>query len=179
MPLNQLKKYPELLDILHLSQKDRTVSLRNIFNRDIEENENFSFRTKRIYPVKSDGKADMDRQFTHLTCEEVIEEDENGRKYPKRVFDKDRSMRLHWILHHIEERLPDKITIFSVEERDFKKRKDTVKTYIYDKSENYIIVLQPQRTGNSCYLLSAYYINRKYAVKEIERKIKRKLPNIY
>jgi hypothetical protein len=61
----------------------------------------------------------MDRQFMHLTCEEITETDENGNKYPKRVFDKDRSMRLHWILHHIEECLPAKIEIFSTNFRIF------------------------------------------------------------
>ena len=179
MPLNKIKKYPELLEILHLSARDRAISLRGIFNRDIEENNNFSFRAKRIYPIKADGIADMDRQFMHLTCEGVIEEDAKGNKYPKRVFDKDRSMRLHWILHHIEERLPDKITVFSVEERNIKERKDVIRTYVYDKDEKYIIVLQPQRTGNSYFLLSAYYLNRSYGVKEIEKKLKKKLSEIY
>lgn len=179
MVLNKLKKYPELLEIMHLSPKDRNISLRNIFNRDMEENENFLFRTKRIYPIKSDGIADMDRQFIHLTCEEVIEEDENGNKYAKRVFDKDRSIRLHWILHHIEERLPDRITIFSIEERDTKKRKNVIKTYIYDKDEKYIIVLRPQRARNSYFLLSAYYLNKSYGIKNIEKKLKKKLPDVH
>ena len=52
MPLNKLKKYPELLDILHLSPKTRDEVLRAIFNRDIEDNPDFSFRGKRIYPIK-------------------------------------------------------------------------------------------------------------------------------
>jgi hypothetical protein len=179
MPLNKLKKYPELLEILDLSPANRNLSLRGIFNRDIEDNPDFSFRKKRIYPVKSDGKPDMDRQFMHLTCEEVMEENELGNKYSKRVFDKDRSMRLHWIRHHIEERLPDKIEVFSVEERDMRKRQNVIKTYIYDKDEKYIIVLEPQRLGTSYYLLSAYYLNREYGVKEIQKKQKKKLPEIY
>jgi len=179
MPLNRLKKYPELLEILHLSPAERNLSLRGIFNRDIEDNPDFSFRKKQIYPVKSDGKFDMDRQFTHLTCEEIIEEDETGCKYPKRVFDIDRSIRLHWIRHHIEERLPEKIEIFSVEERDIKKRKGIIKTYIYDETEKYIVVLEPQRTGASYFLLSAYYLNREYGMKEIKKKWKKKLSTVY
>jgi hypothetical protein len=179
MPLNKLKKYPELLEILHLSSAARTVSLRGIYNRDIEDNPNFSFRKKQIYPIKSDGRIDMDRQFIHLTCEEIIEEDEKGNKYPKRVFDKDRSMRLHWILHHIEQCLPDKIEIFSVEERDVKARKDVIRTYIYDKDEKYIIVLEPHRTGTSYYLLSAFYLNRDYGINGIKKKLKKKLSIVY
>ena len=58
MPLNQTKKYPELLDILSLSEKDRTESLKMIFKRDIEENPNLNFRNKKIYPIQtlSNGK---------------------------------------------------------------------------------------------------------------------------
>ncbi len=179
MPLNKLKKYSELLEILHLSPANRNTSLRGIFNRDIENNPDFSFRRKRIYPVKSDGKPDMDRQFTHLTCMEIMEEDEAGRKYPQRVFDRDRSVRLHWIRHHIEEQLPGKIKIFSVEERDMRKRQNVIKTYIYDEDEKYIIVLEPQRSGTTYYLLSAYHLNREYGVKEIKKKLKKKLPDIY
>ena len=146
MPFNLLKKYPELLEILHLNEYQRKESLMRIYKRDIEDNPNFKFREKQIYPIKSDGKADMGRQFTHLTCEEVQEEDENGNLLPaKRVFEKDRSQRLHWINHHIQELSSENIDIFSVTERDQRKRCDVTKTYIYDKKEKYVIVLECQR----------------------------------
>ena len=48
MPLNLTKKYPELLDILLLSEKDRIESLKMIFKRDIEENSNLNFRGRKI-----------------------------------------------------------------------------------------------------------------------------------
>jgi hypothetical protein len=179
MPLNILKEYPDLLDILYLSPSKRDEVLRGVFNRDIEDNPDFSFRGKRIYPVKSDGKADMDRQFMHLTCEAITEEDENGRRYPRRVFDRHRSVRLHWIRHHIEERLPDKIEVFSIRERDAGRREDVTKTYIYDRDEKYIVVLLPQRLGTAYYLLSAYYLNRDYGVKEINKKLKKRLSVVY
>lgn len=67
MPFNKLKKYPELLDIAFMSEKERYNSLRAIFDRDISDNSDFIFRNKRIYPLKSDGIVDMDREFTHLT----------------------------------------------------------------------------------------------------------------
>ena len=106
MPFNLLKKYPELLEILHLNEHQRKKSLMGVYKRDIEDNPNFKFREKQIYPIKSDGEADMGRQFTHLTCEEIQEIDENGNLLPsKRVFEKDRSQRLHWINHHIKEML--------------------------------------------------------------------------
>ena len=48
MPLNLTKKYPELLDILSLSEKDRIKSLKMIFKRDIEVNSNLNFRGRKI-----------------------------------------------------------------------------------------------------------------------------------
>ncbi len=65
-----------------------------ISNRDTEDNPGPSFRKKRAYPVKSDGNPDMDRRLMHLICMEIIEEDETGREYSKRIFDNGRSMRL-------------------------------------------------------------------------------------
>ena len=59
MPFNLLKKYPELLEILHMNEHQRKESLMRIYKRDIEDNPNFKFREKQIYPIKSDGVADM------------------------------------------------------------------------------------------------------------------------
>ena len=163
MPFNLLKKYPELLEILHMNEHQRKESLMIIYKRDIEDNPNFKFREKQIYPTKSDGVADMGRQFTHLTCEEAKETDENGNLLPaKRVFKKDRSQN---------------IEVFSVTERDQKKRCDITKTYVYDKKEKYVIVLECQRKS-SYYLLTAYYLNKEYAEKGIKKKMKKRLPNI-
>ena len=87
MPFNLLKKYPELLEILHLNEYQRKESLMRIYKRDIEDNPDFKFKGKQIYPIKSDGEADMGRQFMHLTCEETQETDENGNLLPpKRIF---------------------------------------------------------------------------------------------
>ena len=79
MPLNKLKKYPELLVLNSLDEKSRTKSFRGIFDRDITDNDSLSFMGKRIYPIKSDGELDMDREFVHLTTEEVEDTDENGK----------------------------------------------------------------------------------------------------
>ena len=178
MPLNLLKKYPELLDLLGLAEKQRYESLMRIYKRDIEDNQDFKFRDRLIYPIKSDGEADMGRQFKHLTCEEIQEKDEEGNLLPpKRVFEKDRSQRLHWINHHIHEKTPENIEIFSVTERDPRKRRDVTKTYVYDTKEKYVIVLECQRK-NSYYLLTAYYLNKEYAEKGLRKKMKKRLPEI-
>lgn len=108
---NLLKTYPELLDIVSLSEKERHHDLQAIFKRDIEDNTNFAFRSWRIYPIKVQGEADMGRLFKHLTCEEIEVECEDGKKYPKRIFDIARSQRLHWIKHHIDEKTPSNIDV--------------------------------------------------------------------
>lgn len=60
---NILKIYPELLDIVGLSEKERHHDLQIIFKRDIEDNHEFAFRSWRIYPIKAQGEADMGRLF--------------------------------------------------------------------------------------------------------------------
>ena len=46
---NILKTYPELLEILGLSETERYHDLQAIFKRDIEDNSCFAFRNRRIY----------------------------------------------------------------------------------------------------------------------------------
>ena len=53
MPFNLLKKYPELLEILHLGDKERKASLYRVYRRDIEDNEAF----------KVSGKACLSHQI--------------------------------------------------------------------------------------------------------------------
>ena len=53
MPFNKLKKYPELLELNGLDERARQQSLQAIFDRDIADNDNFRFRGKRIYPIKT------------------------------------------------------------------------------------------------------------------------------
>ena len=170
---NILKKYPELLDLVNLDEHEKNQDLQRIFKRDIEDNSSFAFRSRFIYPIKADGEADMGRLFKHLTCEEITVEDENGKKYPKRVFEMNRSERLHWINHHIKEKTPENLDVFTVEEKDSKKRK-VKRTYVYDKVEEYVIVLEQQRT-NAFYLLTAYHLNKDYGKKAIAKKMKKRI----
>lgn len=179
MPTNLLKKYPELLEIMHLTEYQRTRSLLGIFNRDIESNPNFTFKSKQIRPIFVDGAATMGTLFNHLTREEIEVENSDGTKYKQRVFEKDRSMRLHWIKFHVDECKNDKVEVFSILERDDKKRKDVTITYIYDLEQEYVIVLEPQRSGKDYYLKSAHYLNRDYGIKKMKKKLKRKLPEVY
>ena len=174
MPFNQLKEYPGLLEILHLSEYERNKSLKGIFKRDIEDNQHFKYRGKPIFPVKKDGQPTMETLFAHLI---TVEDKDNGEKNtPKtRSFDPDRSMRLHWIKHHIEK---DNVTIFSYEDRI--RGKSIIRTYIYDKDQKYVIILEPRKEGIELYyLITAYYLNEKRGLNQMKSKIKNKLDEVY
>lgn len=178
MPFNFLKIYPQLLELGYLNEHQRTQSLQGIFKRDIEENPNLNFRSKTIRPIKGEEPA-MVLLFRHLTTEEIEIEDENGKKHPKRTFEMDRSQRLHWVRYHLEEKKKENVEIFSVEERDQKNRKDRIRTYIYDVEQKYIVVLDPQRTQQDYYLITAYYLNKDYGEKKIKKLMKRRLPELH
>lgn len=175
MPTNLLRRYPEFLEILHLFERDRTTTLRKIFDRDIENNTSLNFRSKIIRPIKRDGQIDMDTLFEHLITEEIEIEESSGYKYKKREFEPDRSIRLHWIKYHIEENKSDRFKVFSIDERDQKRRTNVIKTYLWDIEQKYIIVLEPQKSNRDYYLLSAHYLNKDYGVKQMKKKFKRKL----
>lgn len=178
MPLNLIKEYHTLLELTHMSEIQRNASLKGIFKRDIEDNEGLNFREKIIRPIKGEEPS-MQVLFKHLTCGEIMEKNEDGSTYPKRVFEMDRSVRLHWISYHLNELKKENVQVFSVEERDQRKRKDVIKTYIYDTERDYVIVLEPQRSGKDYYLLSAYYLNKKEGKKSIQKKIKKQLPQVH
>ena len=175
MPTNLLKKYSELLDLaLYKNEKDRDSSLLAIYNRDIVENNMLAFQTKRIYPIKDeDGEVEMNREFMHLTREEITDTQPDGTPIGKRVFDMFRSQRLHWIKPHIMEQTGESdIVVFSVNQAD-------PRTIIYNRKQKYVIILQPQRrSGNAYYLLTAYYLNRDYGVKMIEKQLKKRLDEV-
>lgn len=175
MPINLIKEYPDLLDLIYMSEYQRHQSLLRIFRRDIEDNPGLSFRGKIIRPIKTiNGESAMQTLFHHLTTR--IEESVDEKHDKKRVFEMDRSQRLHWILYHIEEKKPENIEVFSYTDRIGGNDKN--RTYIYDKTEKYVIILEVQRSGRDYYLLTAYYLNEKQGIKQIEKKLKNKLPDI-
>jgi hypothetical protein len=109
----------------------------------------------------------MDTLFRHLTTEMV------DKVTRERDFELDRSMRLHWVRYHLDQKKQDNMLLFSVQERE------GVRTYYYDKDENYVIVLEPRRDGESYYLLTAYHIRGKDAQRnKMEKKYKRRLPEV-
>lgn len=164
MPTNLLKVYPSLLEIDHLTETQRTESLLRVFKRDIEDNPEFKFRSKKINPTKGEDDA-MAILFHHLTTS-IIDE-----KTRERVFEYQRSKRLHWIKHHIYENKKENILIFSIEESA------GIRTYIFDKDQNYVIILEPYRSRTEYYLITAYYLDGRNPDK-IKNKYKRRLADI-
>ncbi len=169
MPTNLLKTYNALLDLAALNEAQRTKSLRGVFDRDITNNPDFKFRGKQLNPTPAAGQDSMDRLFTHLTTAIAVIDKETR----QRTFDIKRSERLHWIRYHIEEHKADNMLVFSVEEPE------GVRTYIYDKDEQYVIVLEPLRNKGEYYLLSAYYLEGKDKARDkMARKYRRRLPDL-
>lgn len=165
MPLNLLKKYNTLLDIDSFTESERIKSLKGVFNKDIVPG--LEFMNKTVHPTTSDTEDKMERLFRHLTTV-IVDKSTN-----KREFERARSIRLHWIKYHIEGNKAENMLVFSVDEPD------GVKTYIYDKDEKYVIVLEPLRNGSGYYLLTAYHIEGKDRERDkMMKKYKRKLPNI-
>ncbi len=167
MPFNLLKKYNDLLELTGLSPAQRKDSLMGVFNRDIVNNPSFQYKGKPIQPTPKDGEIPMSTLFTHLTTEVV------DKKTRKREFDIHRSVRLHWVKHHVDENKKDNMLIFSVKETEGNR------TYIYDEDEKYVIVLEPLRKINEYYLLSAYHVRGKDAARnKFRKKYKRKLNEV-
>ncbi|MDR0565432.1 MAG: hypothetical protein LBG47_00100 [Prevotellaceae bacterium] len=109
----------------------------------------------------------MERLFTHLT---TVMADKATKK---RDFDMARAIRLHWIKYHIEEHKTSDMLVFSAVEPD------GTRTYIYDKAEEYVIVLEPMRRKDEYYLLTAYYLEGKdRARNKMMKKYKRRLAKV-
>ncbi|WP_369753288.1 hypothetical protein AB3G34_01800 [Flavobacterium sp. WC2409] len=178
MAINYTKKYDAFLELNHLTEHQRIVSLRSIFDRDISDNEKFNFRTKIIRPLKKEDLFDVESLFKHLTYRTDEELDKKGKVIKKRdVFDFERSKRLHWILPHINEIIFQNIEVFSSNNRI--NGRDVVRTYIYNKTKEYIIILQPQKGGLDYYFITAYYLEKRLGgLNMIKQKYKNRLADV-
>ncbi len=174
MPTNLLKSYSNLLEILHLAEPKRIISLKSVFERDIENNTDFKFNQKQIWPMKGEEPA-MQLLFRHLTTREFEETQEDGKVIKRRTFDYQRSERLHWIRFHIEKRTLDHMEWFSVDERV--REKNVTRTYILDNNQRYVIILELQRTKTDYTLITAYQLEPRNFLK-IKNKAKRKLKDL-
>lgn len=56
---------------------------------------------------------------------------------------------------------------------------DVLRTYIYNQTQKYVIVFEPQtRNGQSYYLLTAYYLNKEFGERQLKKKMDNKLDEI-
>lgn len=172
MPFNLIKQYPELLELASYSEHDRNICLQKIYDRDIKDYI-LTFRGKRIYPTKHENdNPTFATHFSHMTTKEFNDTDENGNAIKKRSFDIKRSERLHWVKPHIEETTKDNdIVVFS---HDYPK----VRTYIWNKKEKYVVILEPQKKSGAYYLLTAYYLDEKRGVKQLENNYKKRMSEV-
>jgi len=168
MPLNLLKTYNSLLELSAYNEHQRRQSLQAVFDRDFTNNPNLCFRQKPIQPTPQNGAIPMATLFAHLTT--VI----TDKATRQRTFELERSMRLHWVRFHIDENKDDDILHFSVSEPE------GIRTYIYDKAEKYVVVLEPLKRVNAYYLLTAYHLTGKDAKRnKIVQKYKRRLNELH
>lgn len=175
---NLLKQYNDFLEVDMMSPNERKTSLRRVFDRDIQNNPTFAFRKKKIYPIPQEGMDKIENLFAHLTTK-VTDKSTMHREY-----DRERSIRLHWIKYHITEQKKDDMLIFSTLNGRAKR------TYIYDKIEKYVIVLEPKDVKKKnekgeeyiyeyYYFLTAYHLEGKDAQRnKIERLYQRQTNTI-
>jgi hypothetical protein len=159
MPSNLLKTYNELLDLLYPSQNQNIKSIRKVFDRDFVELLQLKLRGIIVLPTTAEGEDTMERLFRHLTTCITNEATK------KREFESERSVRIHWIRFHLEEKAPQKILIFKVEDEN--------RIYVLDKAERYIVILEPLRNKNAYFLLTAYHLlpaNFKAIMKKYEKR---------
>ncbi len=168
MPLNLLKKYNALLELLGLDNQKRNKSLKGVFKRDFEDSQ-ATFNGKPVFPTpKNNGEIPMETLFNHLTTEMT---DKTTRH---REFDQNRAERLHWVRFHLDCKKTSNMLLFSVNEPE------GIRTYYYDKDESYVIILEPSKDGSFYYLLTAYLVRGKDNKRnKIEKKYRRRLDKVY
>jgi hypothetical protein len=166
MPFNLLKVYNAHLELAAMNEIQKHRSLRAVFDKDFL-NEQVTFRNRNVTPTPADGVINMDLLYRHLTTVVV----DPGTK--RREFEHERSCRLHWVRHHIDCRKGDNMLIFSMDEPE------GIRTYIYDKDERYVIVLEPKK-NNAYYLITAYHLTGKdFKRDKIMKKYGRRLDEIH
>lgn len=168
MPVNLTVKYPNLLILSYGSLFRNLESVRAVFDRDFEPG-SLCFTKKKIHPIPSDDEFCMDILFKHLT-HKISDETTMSRG----DFDQERTIRIHWIKPHLEQKTNCELMIFSTREKH-----RTFRTYIYNKKENYVIVLNPLRCGDAYYLCSAYKLEGKDSMRnKIVSKYKYRLDEV-
>ena len=140
MPLNLLKIYNDRLELFHQSERDNLRSIRAVFDRDLTGEPILELQGIPIKPTTADGEDTMDRLFRHLTT--VV----TDKDIKKREFERERSVRIHWVKHHVIN-MSNQLVFSVIDEK---------RVYVLDRAERYIIVFEPLRKERAFFLLTAY-----------------------
>ena len=144
-----------------------------IFCRDIRDhNLKYSGNAVWIFRVLEDGK---ERIFWHLTTRNTKRQKIPRRKrkfYPKgqeyteteRLPDLRRCERLPWVKPLIEHPTEPEVTAWDYEEGD-----QTVKTYIWIKDYDFVVIMKKYPDGRRR-LITSFYVDRSFKRKDFERK---------
>ncbi|MFD3001420.1 hypothetical protein ACFS7Z_13695 [Pontibacter toksunensis] len=164
MATNLLKVYNALLEIDHLNNRARTESLARVFSRDFASEPGLFFRSRKVEPTP--GEEDkLQRLLRHFTTVVV----DHATK--RREYEAERSKRLHWVKVHIEETSRADVLVFSALD------KDGVRTYVVNRDERYVVVLEPLRKKEAYYVLTAYCLEPN-SYRKMMNKYKRRLNEI-
>ncbi len=153
--------------------KDTYAMLYRIFCRDIRDHDlRYIGNDVWIFPDTEDGK---ERIFWHLTTRETKRKKIPRRKrkfYPEgqtyteaeRLPDPRRCERLPWVKTLIENPSEPEVLAWDYEEGD-----RTMKTYIWIKDNNFVVIMKKYPDGRRR-LITSFYVDKPYKQRDFERK---------
>lgn len=135
-------------------------TLYSIFKRDFKDAQpKYKGHTVWFFPEIEDGKEVI---FWHLTHRE---DRETGERLP----DLRRCERLSWVKSILEN--PDKPEVLAW---DNKEGDGSIKTYLWLKSFNFLVLMKKYRDGRRR-LITSYYVNYPHKRRNLEKKYKRRI----
>lgn len=163
MATNLIRTYNQLLELLYGNEHANVQSIKAVFYRDFNTQQAIKFNNKDIQPTPSNGEDKIERLFNHLT-RVIVDE-----KTRKREFESERAIRIHWIKHHLQNHSSlNHVIAFQIPEEK--------RVYLLDKTEKYVIVLEPLRNIDAYYLLTAYKLLSSNFSKIMKKYEKRSIP---
>ena len=144
-----------------------------IFERDIKTSglrfeQNPVWHDRRILPGERHEEG-----FLHLTTRDEDVYDKKQRRYVKqRLWDPRRSERLPWCKPTIENSRDAAVQVW-----DFKEANDSIRTYVWLKALDYVIILERQekRQGTIFVLITAFFVSHDAKRHDLESRYGRRI----
>lgn len=145
-PHNLLIKFNSLLDIVGMSQNQAEESLMRIFQRDMIDNPCPNFNNKTLIYINDNSVHSIKVAFDHLI--------KNKQEGKRNNIDNKRAARLHWIKHFLENGIKENMGfwVFS-----HKMVNSNIRTYIFHKKSQFLIILEPNEKKGEYYLVTAHF----------------------